>query len=138
MLILGIPYAPSVSVLVGFTALIPVFGAFIGTFIGAFLIFMVNPVKALIFILYIIILQQFEGNLIYPKVVGKSVNLPSIWVLVAVTVGASISGIVGMLISVPLCSILYSVVATNVNERLEMKEKINPKSFKKTKIKKSD
>lgn len=135
MLILRIPYAASVSVLVGFTALIPVFGAFIGTAIGAFLIFMVSPVKALIFIIFVIVLQQFEGNLIYPKVVGKSVNLPSIWVLVAVTVGASISGVVGMLVSVPICSILYSVIATNVRERLEMKEKINPKSYKKVKIK---
>lgn len=118
MLLLRIPYAPTISVLVGFTALIPVFGAFIGTAIGMFLIFMVDPMKSLIFLIFIIILQQLEGNLIYPKVVGKSVGLPGIWVMVAVTVGASLAGIAGMLISVPLCSILYSIFATDVKTRL--------------------
>lgn len=122
MLILRLPYATTISVLIGFTALIPVFGAFIGTIIGAFLIMMVNPLKAFIFIIFILILQQFEGNLIYPKVVGKSVGLPSIWVMVAVTVGASIGGILGMLISVPLCSIIYSIIATNVNAKLTRKK----------------
>lgn len=121
MLILAIPYSATISVLVGFTALIPVFGAFIGTFIGAFLIFMINPIKALIFIIFIIVLQQLEGNLIYPKVVGKQVGLPSIWVMVAVTIGASINGIVGMLLSVPICSILYSILATDVNNRIKSK-----------------
>lgn len=124
MLILGIPYAATISILVGFTALIPVFGAFIGTGIGAFLIFMVNPMKSLIFIIFILILQQIEGNLIYPKVMSKRVNLPGIWVLVAVTIGASISGILGMLLSVPIASILYSILATNVNEKLLKKESI--------------
>lgn len=124
MLILGIPYAATISILVGFTALIPVFGAFIGTGIGAFLIFMVNPMKSLIFIIFILILQQIEGNLIYPKVMSKRVNLPGIWVLVAVTIGASISGILGMLLSVPIASILYSILATNVNERLLKKESV--------------
>ena len=118
MLILGIPYAATISVLIGVTALIPVYGAFIGTIFGAFLIFMVSPIKALIFI---IILQQFEGNLIYPKVVGKSVGLPGIWVFVAVTIGASLAGIVGMLISVPIVSILYSILATDVNYRINAK-----------------
>ena len=122
MTILRLPYAPTISVLVGFTALIPVFGAFIGTIIGAFLILMVDPFKAVMFVIFILVLQQFEGNLIYPKVVGKSVGLPGIWVLVAVTVGASIGGIGGMLISVPLCSILYSLLETNVNLRLKKKE----------------
>lgn len=121
MLILGLPYAPTISVLIGFTALIPVFGAFIGTIIGAFLIFMISPVKAIIFIIFILVLQQIEGNLIYPKVVGKSVGLPGIWVMVAVTIGASTFGIMGMLISVPLCSILYSILATNVHLRLQNK-----------------
>ena len=123
MLILKIPYASTISVLVGFTALIPVFGAFIGTAIGAFLILMINPTKAIIFIIFILLLQQLEGNLIYPKVVGKSVGLPGLWVLVAVTVGASIAGILGMLLSVPICSILYSVVRTDVNERIDKKNK---------------
>ena len=135
MLILQIPYAPTIAVLVGFTALIPVFGAFIGTAIGAFLILMVDPTKALIFIIFIIILQQLEGNLIYPKVVGNSVGLPGIWVMVAVTVGASIGGILGMLLSVPVCSILYSILRTDVNNRIDQKNKtqivLNQKSKKK-------
>ena len=135
MLILQIPYAATISVLVGFTALIPVFGAFIGTAVGAFLILMVDPGKALIFIIFIIILQQLEGNLIYPKVVGNSVGLPGIWVMVAVTVGASIAGILGMLLSVPICSILYSIVRTKVNNRIDQKnkEKIKIKSTTKKK-----
>lgn len=128
MLILRLPYASTISVLVGFTALIPVFGAFIGTIIGAFLIFMVSPLQALIFIIFILVLQQLEGNLIYPKVVGKSVGLPGIWVLVAVTVGASINGVLGMLLSVPIVSIIYSIVATNVKYRLEEKNKDNKKA----------
>ena len=123
MLILQIPYASTISVLVGFTALIPVFGAFIGTAIGAFLILMVDPTKAIFFIIFIIILQQIEGNLIYPKVVGKSVGLPGLWVMVAVTVGASIAGILGMLVSVPLCSVLYGIIKTNVNARIDEKNK---------------
>lgn len=123
MFILQIPYASTISVLVGFTALIPVFGAFIGTVIGAFLILMVDPTKAIIFIIFILILQQLEGNLIYPKVVGKSVGLPGIWVMVAVTVGASIAGVLGMLLSVPICSVLYSILKTDVNNRIDQKNK---------------
>ena len=125
----SIPYASTISVLVGFTALIPVFGAFIGTVFGAFLILMVDPGKAVLFVIFILVLQQIEGNLIYPKVVGKSVGLPGIWVLVAVTIGASVYGILGMLISVPLCSILYSIIRTNVNDKIDQKNK------KKVKIK---
>lgn len=121
MTIFRMPYAPAISVLVGFTALIPVFGAFIGTAIGAFLILLVNPLQALWFIVFIIVLQQFEGNLIYPKVVGKSVGLPGIWVLVAVTVGGNAMGVMGMLVSVPVCSILYAVSREAVNNRLKMK-----------------
>lgn len=133
MLILQIPYASTISVLVGFTALIPVFGAFIGTAIGAFLILMVDPTKAIFFIIFIIILQQIEGNLIYPKVVGKSVGLPGLWVMVAVTVGASIAGILGMLVSVPLCSVLYGIIKTNVNARIDEKnkQKVKVKTTKK-------
>ena len=119
MIILRIPYSTTISVLVAFTALIPMFGAFIGTIIGAFLILMIDPIKAIIFVIFIIILQQFEGNLIYPKVVGKSVGLPGIWVLVAVTIGASTFGIIGMIISVPLCAILYGVLVNVTNERLK-------------------
>ncbi len=115
MAIFGMPYAPAISVLVGFTALIPVFGSFIGTAIGAFLILLVKPIQALWFIIFIIVLQQFEGNLIYPKVVGKSVGLPGIWVLVAVTIGGNAMGVIGMLISVPLCSVVYVLARNAVN-----------------------
>lgn len=95
--------------LLGFTALIPIFGAFIGTAIGFILIMMVSPVKAILFVVFIIVLQQIEGNLIYPRVVGKSIGLPGMWVLLSVTVGGSIGGILGMLIATPLCSLLYAL-----------------------------
>lgn len=117
MLIFKMPYAVVISSLVGFTALIPVFGAFIGTFVGAFLIIMVSPVKALWFILFIVVLQQLEGNLIYPKVVGSSIGLPGIWVLASVTIGASAYGILGMLIGVPLSSIIYSLLRSYVRKK---------------------
>ncbi|MDO4608054.1 MAG: AI-2E family transporter [Clostridia bacterium] len=119
MLIFGMPYAGIISVLIGFTALIPMFGAFIGTAIGAFLILLENPVKAFWFIVFIVILQQLEGNLIYPKVVGKSVGLPGIWVLTAVTIGGGLFGIAGMLFSVPVCSVLYVVFKNFVNRRIQ-------------------
>lgn len=122
MLIFRMPYALAISALVAFTALIPVFGAFIGTAIGAFLILMVNPLKALGFIIFIIVLQQIEGNLIYPKVVGKSVGLPGILVLVAVTIGGGMFGVVGMIVGVPLVSIVYTVLAEVVNKRLVSKK----------------
>ena len=117
MLIFRMPYAGVISVLVGFTALIPVFGAFIGTAVGAFLILLVNPMKALWFIVFIIVLQQVEGNLIYPKVVGKSVGLPGIWVLVAVTVGGGAFGIPGMIFGVPVCSVIYVLLKEFVSKR---------------------
>ena len=122
MTIFGLPYALLISVLIGFTALIPIFGAFIGCGVGALLIFMVDPVKALIFVIIFLILQQIEGNLIYPHVVGNSVGLPSIWVLVAVTTGANLMGIVGMLIFIPLFSVVYTMVRGIVNRRLGLKE----------------
>lgn len=121
MCIFSMPYAPVISVLVAFTALIPVFGAFFGTAVGAFLIFMVDPLKALWFIVFIIVLQQLEGDIIYPKVVGKSVGLPGIWVLTAVTIGGSLFGILGMLLSVPVCSVLYSLCRQLVAERIRQK-----------------
>lgn len=121
MLILRLPYAGVVSVLVGFTALIPIFGAFIGLGIGAFLILLVHPIQALWFIIFFLILQQVEGNLIYPRVVGKSVGLPGIWVLAAVTLGGNAFGLVGMLIAVPLCSVLYALARQGVNGRLTRK-----------------
>lgn len=121
MVLFRIPYAVVVSVLIGFTALIPIFGAFIGIFLGAFLILLVSPIKALWFVVFILVLQQIEGNLIYPRVVGKSVGLPGIWVLAAVTVGGNAFGLVGMLLSVPVCSILYTLLRQLVNSRLERK-----------------
>ncbi len=117
MLIFRIPYAAIISVLVGFTALIPIFGAFIGTGIGAFLILLENPVKAFWFVVFIIVLQQLEGNLIYPRVVGKSVGLPGIWVLAAVTIGGGLFGVLGMLFGVPICSVLYVLFRQFVNNK---------------------
>lgn len=119
MTIFKMPYALLVGVLIAFTALIPIFGAFIGCAVGTVLIFMVNPMQALGFIVMFFVLQQIEGNLIYPHVVGNSVGLPSIWVLVAVSIGGSLMGIVGMLIFIPLVSVVYSLFRGIVNRRLE-------------------
>lgn len=125
MIVLRLPYATTIAVLLGFTALIPVFGAFIGTILGAFLILMISPVKAIIFVIFILVLQQIEGNLIYPKVVGKSVGLPGIWVLLSVTVGASTFGILGMLIATPLCSLIYILLRQAVNDRINSHKIVN-------------
>jgi len=119
MTIFRLPYALLISVLIAFTALIPIFGAFIGCAVGALLIFMVSPAKALIFIIMFLVLQQLEGNLIYPKVVGSSVGLPGIWVLAAVTVGGGVMGIVGMLAGVPIIAGIYKLLKDNVNNRYE-------------------
>ena len=128
MLVLKIPYAASIGVLVGATALIPIFGAFIGAFIGAILIVSVEPIKVITFIIFIIILQQVEGNLIYPKVMGNSVGIPGIWVLVAVTIGGSLFGVFGMLIGLPIASILYTILKQNTNKRIEEKYDYREKS----------
>lgn len=116
MLILKLPFAPMIGALVAFTALIPIVGAFIGAGVGAFLILMESPVKALIFLVFIIVLQQLEGNLIYPKVVGSSIGLPGIWVLAAVTVGGGVFGISGMLMGVPLVAVIYKLIKEDVNK----------------------
>ena len=110
MLILRLPYALPVSVIISFTSLIPIFGAWIGAATGAFLIVFVSPIKALTFLIFLLILQQVEGNLIHPKVVGKSVGLPGLWVLAAVTIGGGIFGMLGMLLGVPICSVIYALV----------------------------
>lgn len=107
--ILKMPYALLIGIIISFTALIPIFGAFIGCVLGCLLIFMVSPKQAILFILVFLILQQIEGNLIYPHVVGSSVGLPSIWVLAAVTIGGNLLGIIGMLIFIPLVSVLYTL-----------------------------
>lgn len=128
MTILKLPYALLVGILIAFTALIPIFGAFIGCVVGAFLIFMVDPVKALIFIVMFLVLQQIEGNLIYPHVVGSSVGLPSIWVLAAVTIGGNLLGIVGMLIFIPLLSVVYALFREIVYLKLKQR-KISPEEI---------
>ena len=117
--ILKMPYALLIGVLIAFTALIPIFGAFIGCFLGTFLILVADPMKAIAFVILFLVLQQVEGNLIYPHVVGGSVGLPSIWVLVAVTVGGSLMGIVGMLVFIPICSVLYALFREMVYKRLK-------------------
>ncbi|MBQ8028824.1 MAG: AI-2E family transporter [Clostridia bacterium] len=116
MLVLRLPYAPMIGALVAFTALIPVVGGFIGAGVGAFLILMESPMKALIFLIFIIILQQLEGDLIYPKVVGQSIGLPGIWVLAAVTVGAGIMGISGMLLGVPIAATAYRIIKRELGD----------------------
>lgn len=121
MLILDIPYAGPIGALTALTAFIPIVGAFIGGFVGAVLIVAIDPIKALIFIIFIIVLQQVEGNLIYPHVVGKNIGLPSIWVLVALTVGGSLFGIMGMIIGIPIVSILYAIIEENTNKKLKEK-----------------
>ena len=121
MTIFGMPYAVLVGVLIAFTALIPIVGAFIGCAVGAFLILMVSPFKALIFVIMFLILQQLEGNLIYPKVVGNSVGLPAIWVLFAVSLGGSLFGVAGMLVFIPLMSTVYALLRENVNTRNKKK-----------------
>lgn len=123
MSIINMPYALLVGVLIAFTALIPIFGAFIGCFVGAFLILMVDPLQALIFVIMFLVLQQIEGNFIYPKVVGSSVGLPSIWVLAAVTIGGSLMGVVGMLIFIPIVSVIYTLFRASVYKRLRKKHR---------------
>ena len=121
MTIFRLPYALLTGIVIAFTALIPIFGAFIGCVVGVFLIFMVSPFKALVFIILFLVLQQIEGNLIYPHVVGNSVGLPSIWVLAAVSVGGSLMGIVGMLIFIPLMSVVYALFREVVYIKLKQK-----------------
>lgn len=128
MTLLRLPYALLTGIVIAFTALIPIFGAFIGCAVGAFLIFMVSPVQALIFIVLFLVLQQIEGNLIYPHVVGNSVGLPSIWVLAAVSIGGSLMGIVGMLIFIPLMSVFYALFREVVYIKLRQK-KIYPQDI---------
>lgn len=118
MCIFRFPYALMIAVLIAVLALIPIFGAIIGCVVGAFLIFVGDPMQAVWFVVMFLILQQIEGNFIYPKVVGTSVGLPSIWVLAAVTVGGGVMGIFGMLIAVPLSSVLYSLLRDSTNRRL--------------------
>lgn len=121
MTIFRFDYAVMIGVLIAFTALIPIVGAFVGCFVGAFVMLVDDPVKAIWFVVLFIVLQQIEGNLIYPHVVGNSVGLPSIWVLAAVTIGGSLMGIFGMLVFIPLLSTVYMLLRENVNRREGLK-----------------
>ncbi len=122
MSIFKMPYALTISVLIGVTALIPVFGAFFGTAIGAVLILAVDPMLAVWFVVFIVVLQQIDGNLIYPRIVGNSVGLPGIWVMLAVLVGGNGFGVIGMLVAVPIASVVYTLIKEYVNSKKELEK----------------
>ena len=119
MLFIQADYAPLIGVIIGASAIIPVAGAYIGAIVSALLLVMVSPIKALVFLVFLVILQQIEGNVIYPKVVGTSIGLPGIWVLAAVTIGGGVGGLVGVLLSVPVASVLYALLRRDVHKRLD-------------------
>lgn len=119
MTIFGMPYPLLISIIIGVTALIPIFGAFIGIIPGVFIIFMVNPVTALWFVVLVLVIQQIEGNFIYPFVVGNSIGLSALWVLFAITVGGNSFGVIGMLLGLPLFGVLYTLFAESTNKKLE-------------------
>lgn len=121
MLIFGMPYIPLVSVLVAVTALVPIVGAFVGCILGAFFILVNDPMQAVWFVVMFLVIQQFEGNVIYPKVVGNSVGLPGMWVLLAVSLGGELFGVAGMLIMIPLISVLYTLLREITNKRLAIR-----------------
>ncbi len=121
MLIFGFPYAGMIGALIGFTALIPVAGAYIGGIVGFIMILTVSPLKAVLFVVFLVILQQLEGNLIYPRVVGGSLRLPAVWVLAAVTIGGSLLGILGMLIGVPIAAAFYRLLKEDIRRREQRK-----------------
>ena len=125
LFILRMPYVTLISVLIAVTALIPLVGGFIGCFFGAFFILVNNPMQALIFVIVFLVLQQIEGNLIYPKVVGSSIGLPGMWVLAAVTIGGDLMGVVGMFLMIPLSSVVYTLLREITNKRLA-KRQIDP------------
>ena len=118
MVILKLPFIPLISVLIAITALVPIVGGFVGCILGAFFILVNDPVQALIFVGMFLVLQQIEGNLIYPKVVGTSIGLPGMWVLVAVTIGGDLMGIAGMLIMIPIASVLYTLLREFTQRRI--------------------
>ena len=119
MTVLRLPYAVMTGTVVGATALIPVVGAYIGAAVGAFMVFTVDPIQSLIFIAALVVLQQVEGNLIYPKVVGSAISLPGLWVLAAVTIGGGVMGILGMLLGVPLAASAYRLLRDEVSARID-------------------
>ena len=117
MCIFGFDYAPLISVIIAVCALVPIAGAYIGAIVSALLLLMIEPMQAIWFLVFLIILQQLEGNLIYPRVVGTSIGLPGIWVLAAVTVGSSLMGFAGLIIGVPLTAVLYTLLKRNLHKR---------------------
>ena len=125
MIILRMPYSLLISVLIAVTALIPIFGAFIGTIPSAFIILIIDPMKAIWFVIFIIVLQQVEGNLIYPKVVGGSIGLPPIWVMLAMIIGGNAFGFIGILLGIPIFSVVYKVFKEIVDKRLKKLELYN-------------
>ena len=126
MNIFRFPYADVISVVIGVTSLVPLVGAFVGIVIGALLILTIDPIKALLFVVFVLCLQQIEGNLIYPKVVGKAVGMPGVLVLCAVLVGGNFAGILGALCAVPLCAMLYAMLRESVDRRLA--RRVGPRS----------
>lgn len=130
MMILRLPYAGMIGALIAFTALIPVAGAYIGAGVGAFMILTESPMQALIFLIFIVVLQQVEGNVIYPRVVGSSMGLPAIWVLAAVTIGGGVMGILGMLLGVPIAAALYRLIKEDVNKIDTKKVKVEAAEVK--------
>ena len=122
MLIFKMPYIPLISVIITITALVPIVGAFAGCIVGAFFILVDDPMMAIWFVVLFLVLQQIEGNLIYPKVVGSSIGLPGMWVLLAVAIGGSMMGVIGMLLMIPLISVLYALTREITNKRLSKRE----------------
>ena len=129
MTILRMPYVPLVSVLVAVTAFIPIVGAWVGCAVGALFILVNDPMQALVFVIMFLVLQQIENNLIYPRVVGTSVGLPSMWTLAAVTIGADIMGVAGMVLMIPMCSVLYTLLSEFTADRVRVKG-IDPEKLK--------
>jgi predicted PurR-regulated permease PerM len=117
MIIFGFDYAALISVIIAVTALIPIAGAYFGAIVAAVLLVMIEPMQAVWFLVFLLILQQLEGNLIYPRVVGTSLGLPGIWVLAAVTVGGSLMGFVGLIAFVPITAVLYTLLKGNLHRR---------------------
>jgi predicted PurR-regulated permease PerM len=117
MCIFGFDYAPLISVIIAVCALVPIAGAYIGAIVSALLLLMIEPMQAVWFLIFLLILQQLEGNLIYPRVVGTSIGLPGIWVLAAVTVGSSLLGFAGLIVGVPLAAVLYTLLKRNLHKR---------------------
>jgi len=138
MLLFGFPYAVMIGVFIGFTALIPIAGAYIGAAVGAIMILTVSPLQALQFLVFIVILQQVEGNLIYPKVVGKSIGLPGIWVLTAITVGGGVLGVGGMLLAVPIFAAGYRLIKEDVAKRNPVPQEVACESFEENPVEKED